>query len=512
VSTDDLDPAIGFLGGPTPDYEPPADDPWDDLYAQGPPEDPYEEAQQPTDTAAERVLPSPTNPMAVARELLPAWQHGQALKLRRWRGEWMAWDGPHWTETDADAMRADLYPRLEHAVFEYFDKKAGETKRAQWAPTSGKVGNLMEALGSIVHLPSDMEPPGWLAATEPTAGRAPVIACRNGLLDISTRQMQPLTPLYFNRVSVPFDYTPKAPEPTRWIGFLKSLWPDDPEAIIAVQEWFGYVLCGRTDLQKMMLIVGPPRSGKGTLARTLTALVGKANMAGPTLAGLSTNFGLSPLLDKTLAIISDARMPRMGAEIVVERLLSISGEDTLDVDRKYRDPWTGRIPVRFLILSNELPAFADASGAIASRLIVLTMVNSFLGKEDKTLEAALATELPGILNWALDGLDSLMERGRFTEPKSSSDAVAMLAASVSPTKAFLGELCTVGAEHRVPTDILFEAWADWCKDSGRDHKGTKETFGRNLLAAIPGLKLTRPYVNGAKVRMYQGLKLGQDAA
>ena len=27
--------------------------------------------------------------------------------------------------------------------------------------------------------------------------------------------------------------------------------------------------------------------------------------------------------------------------IAVERLLSISGEDTITVDRKYREPWTG---------------------------------------------------------------------------------------------------------------------------------------------------------------------------
>jgi putative DNA primase/helicase len=469
-------------------------------------DEPYEEADGGTGSV-EKILPSPSNPMAVARELLPEWTRGQNLTLRHWRGSWMRWMGPHWAEIDADAMRADLYPRLEHATYEYLDKK-GEKQTALWAPTSSKVANLMEAAAAIVHLPSDIDTPGWLAAPEPAASRAPVVACRNGLLDISTRELHPLTPMYFNRVSVPFDYDADAPRPVRWMGFLESLWPDDPEAIAAVQEFFGYVLSGRTDQQKMMLIIGPTRSGKGTIGRTLTALVGKANMAGPTIASIATNFGLSPLLDKTLAIISDARLPRIGAEIAVERLLSISGEDTLDVDRKYRNLWTGRIPVRFLILSNELPAFADASGAIAHRLIVLTQVTSFLGKEDKALERDLANELTGILNWSLDGLERLVERGRFLEPKSSVEAVAILAATVSPIKAFLKELCTVGPEHRVPTDLLFEAWCDWCKDSGRDHKGTKETFGRNLLAAVPGLGQTRPKVAGVKVRMYQGVKLG----
>lgn len=460
-----------------------------------------------SDEVASPVLPSPANPMAVARRLLPAWCHHDLLTLRHWRLSWMRWDGPHWVEIDDAAMRADLYPRLEYAQYRTVGKD-GEEKILPWAPSRGKVANLIEALAAITHLPADIEVPSWLAA--PDLDHVQVIACRNGLLDVTTRELLPLTPMYFNRVSVPFDYNPHAAAPGRWIGFLRTLWPDDPEAVTALQEFFGYIISGRTDLQKVLLIIGPPRSGKGTIARTLTDLIGKANMAGPTMSSLTTNFGLADLIGKSLAIVADGRLPRQGGETVVERLLSISGEDTITVDRKHKEAWSGRIPARFLLLSNELPAFADASGAIASRLIVLTMTNSFLGREDTTLDRDLKRELPGIFNWALDGLTRLTERGRFIEPASSAEAVALLAASVSPIKAFLLERCTVGPDHRVPTDLLFDAWKSWCDLSGRDHKGTKETFARNLLAAVPGLRQTRPWINGVKVRMYLGVKLGTE--
>nr|WP_234375699.1 hypothetical protein [Streptomyces sp. CB01373] len=91
------------------------------------------------------------------------------------------------------------------------------------------------------------------------------------------------------------------------------------------------------------------------------------------------------------------------AETIVERLLTISGEDAVTVDRKHKEPWSGRLPARFMLLSNEPPAFRDSSGAIASRLLILTMTISNLGREDTTLERDLAREMPGILNWALDG-------------------------------------------------------------------------------------------------------------
>ena len=65
------------------------------------------------------------------------------------------------------------------------------------------------------------------------------------------------------------------------------------------------------------------------------------NYAGPTLASLGTNFGLQGLLGKTVAVISDARLShRTDTAIVVERLLAISGEDAVAIDRKFKEPIT----------------------------------------------------------------------------------------------------------------------------------------------------------------------------
>ena len=145
------------------------------------------------------------------------------------------------------------------------------------------------------------------------------------------------------------------------------------------------------------MIIGPIRSGKGTIARILTAMLGKGHVASPTMSSLGTEFGLAPLLGKSLAIVSDARLgPKTDTRAVIERMLSISGEDSITVNRKFNDQVTVRLPSRFMIISNELPAFGDASGAIASRFILTTLTESFIGREDTELEAKLIAELPGI--------------------------------------------------------------------------------------------------------------------
>jgi putative DNA primase/helicase len=245
---------------------------------------------------------------------------------------------------------------------------------------------------------------------------------------------------------------------------------------------------------------------KGTIARVLAAMLGKGNAAGPTLASLGSNFGLSPLLGRPLAVVSDARLGGANVHQVVERLLSISGEDMLTVDRKYREPWTGRLPTRFLVLSHELPRFGDASGAIAHRFVVLNMTTSFLGKENTRLTAELSEELPGILGWALDGLDRLAYRDMFTQPASSSDAILALQDLVSPVAAFVRDQCRVGIGMEVTVTDLYNAWKIWCDDNG--HKpGSVQTLGRDLRAVIPQLRIARPREGDSRERWYVGLAL-----
>ncbi len=453
-------------------------------------------------------MPPPSNPLAVARRLLPDWQHPDtgALTCRRWRGCWMHWTGTAWREWDDAQVRATMYRRLEHAVYDSGPDRDGEPQVRDWAPTRQKISNLLDALGAITLLPGEVDAPSWLDPGEPNSG--PIVACRNGLLRIRDRALLPHRPEFFNIVSVPYTYDPHATAPT-WARFLDQIWPDDPEAVHALQEWFGYVLSGRTDQQKILLIKGPSRSGKGTIARVLGELVGREHLAGPTLAGLGSNFGLSSLLGKPLAVISDARLSGKDGGPIVERLLTISGEDTIDIDRKYRDPWTGKLPTRLMILTNELPSFGDTSGVIARRFVILSMTRSWLGKEDTALTDHLAAEMPGILNWALDGLARLEQSGRITEPASSRESVVIMQDTASPTSAFVREKCATGPDRMIPVDVLWAAWREWAEDSGIP-QGTKQIFGRNLQSVVPQLHRARPRDQyGAQVSTYTGITLAK---
>ena len=315
------------------------------------------------------------------------------------------------------------------------------------------VGDFVDALMAEVFIRDDIAVPSWLKATGP----ADPIPLRNGLLDLAAGRLHPHTPRYFGSYSLPFSYDPNPPTPYHWLRFLMTLWPKDREARRTLQEIIGLLLTADTRHQKIFLLVGPKRSGKGTIARIIRQLLGPENVAGPTLGGLTKDFGSQCLIGKPAAIIADARLSsRSDAAVIAERLLSISGEDVQTIDRKYRDPWTGMLPTRFVILTNELPKLSDSSGALASRFIILTLAESFYGREDHGLLNRLLAELPGIFAWALAGKRRLAKRGRFEMPKSSAAAVERLEMLSSPITAFLRDKCIVEPGAVVSCNVLYE--------------------------------------------------------
>jgi putative DNA primase/helicase len=319
----------------------------------------------------------------------------------------------------------------------------------------------------------------------------------------------PTTCRFFSANALDYAFDPTASPPGRWLRFLHELWSTDSQAIDALQEWFGLCLLPITRFQKILMLVGPLRSGKGTIARVLTRLVGPDNVTSPTFGSLATPFGLQPLLGKTVAIVGDAKLSeRTDSAVIVERLLSISGEDKQSVPRKFLSAVETTLLTRFVLLCNELPKLSDSSGAFVGRLVLLRLTESFFGREDTFLSEALYQELPGILNWSIAGWKRLIEQGRFTRVDSSDSLLTTMEELASPITAFVRDRCTIMAGRIIAVEILFGEWQSWCTSMGRDYTGTVQIFGRSLHAAFPTIKDSRPRLDsGGRRRMYEGISL-----
>jgi len=273
-----------------------------------------------------------------------------------------------------------------------------------------------------------------------------------------------------------------------------------------LQEWMGYLLLPDTSMQKIAMLIGPKRSGKGTISRIITSLIGRANVVTPTLGSLSKDFGTEPLIGKQLAIAPDARISGWDDSCaIVEKLLSISGEDSQTIHRKHRSACVGKLPTRLMILANERPTFRDASGAIASRMLMLNLTESFYGNEDGELFKRLEAELPGILLWAIEGWQRLMKRGRFDEPKSSREAAHDYERDSSPVREFVEDECEVSTDIAISKPELYERYWAWCAQKGRK-AGPDNVFFRDLRAAYPRVKMQRKRGSAGSVHSIIGIR------
>ncbi len=528
----------GGFGGPTADAEPCLSPP-------APPDG--EDGEQ---AEADGDCEAPVNfadPFYVARLFLGlmsanGWfaplPHGAMPFVRTWRQEFYRFDGSRYRKASTAEMVAELGNFLEalymslylRALEKYREGEAAaecgeepateggeESDDAPKKPRPSKaivkknfVAEVRAALESLTILPDDLEQPCWIgrdAAGSDRPNPLSLLPAQNGLFELAKGRLLPSTPNFFNSNAVPYDCDPQAPGPFEWLRFLSQLWPNDPEAIACLQEWFGYLLTPDTKFQKILLLIGPRRGGKGTIFRVLGALLGSANVAGPTLGSLAQNFGLQPLLSKTVGMVSDARMSnRSDTATIVERLLSISGEDRQTIDRKHLSPVTVKLPTRFILATNEMPRLNDASGALAGRFVVLALTQSFYGREDLTLTDQLLRELPGILLWAIQGWKRLQTQKRFTAPKSGETIARTLDDLNSPIGQFVRDRCIVGPELSVPKADIFTAWKSWCEESGHV-PGSDSSFAKNLLASVAGLDGARPVQGNSRVRVWVGVRL-----
>jgi putative DNA primase/helicase len=424
-----------------------------------------------------------------------------------WRGEFFSWDGTRYVVRDRVYIEQRLYRFMAQCNTWKPEPKSDKLTLVPYNPKAANVNDVAHALRAVCY--ADLpDPQVWIEDQDGDMPAHEIVAFRNGFFHYPTRALVSSTDRMWVTNALDFDYDSKAGEPREWLDFLASLWPSDPESVRALAEMFGYLLTDDTGQQKMFMLVGPPRSGKGTILRVLEALVGYHNRVSPSLASLGTQFGLQPLIGKRLALISDARLSgRADQQPIVENLLRISGEDALTIDRKNIVPWSGKLPARFVLATNELPAFSDASAALANRFLMLKLTKSFLGQEDQGLTSRLLKELPGIVLWALDGLERLRHRGYFQRPSSADDLAADLLEQTSPVRSFVEDCCVLEVAAQCNRDDIFRAWKRWCELQGRDHPGTKVGFGRQLSAAFSSISRSQPREDGTRLNLYTGIRL-----
>jgi len=248
--------------------------------------------------------------------------------------------------------------------------------------------------------------------------------------------------------------------------------------------------------------------------RVLQLLVGKENCCFPSIENLGHNFGMAELIGKTLAQVTDLNADarsNMGA--AASRMNAVSGEDGVTIDRKFNSAWNGKLPTRFVVSGNTMPNFGSHTTAMAARLIIVPFDVSFFGREDRALTEKLKAELPGILNWALDGLDTIRVKGDIEEPAESKVSKLRLIYKSDPIHGFIAEHCELDADDLTDRHVFYDAYVRYCKETGSHPVAMKDlTTKLEELFPIKNARRRTAKSGGKQDWFYFGVRFNADTA
>ena len=247
-----------------------------------------------------------------------------------------------------------------------------------------------------------------------------LVNLRNGTYEIvgGSHRLRSASPEDFLTYQLDFDYAPEAEAPM-FHKFLDRVLPDrDCQNVLA--EYMGYVFAKGMRLEKMLILYGSGANGKSVFFDIVRAVLGEGNVSKYTLQELTGESGYSRAeLQNALLNYSSEINGRMDTSIF--KMLS-SGEP-VSARRIYGSPFTMYDYARLAFNCNELPTDIEYTDAFFRRFIIIPFNETIPVEErDPDLSRKITgSELSGVFNWILGGLDRLLANGSFSKSSLISE-------------------------------------------------------------------------------------------
>lgn len=403
-----------------------------------------------------------------------AFHAGSRIKYCQANNTWYIWNGFRW-KPDNTGEVIQIAKDITKGIYKEAEQEADPTLREKLGRHAIQ-SERAERISAMLRL-AQSEP--FIAVKLNQLDTDPwLLNCQNGTLDLQTGQLLEPKPddLLTKSCSVDFDENAKC---RTWVKYLKEVFENNNDLIRFIKRAVGYSLTGSTKERVLFFAYGTGKNGKSTLVTTIQTMMGDCGRQAPPNLLVTRHGEVHPteimhLAGSRFVAASETEEQRQLAESFVKQMTG--GQDRLSGRYLYKD-FVDFIPTHKLWLSgNHLPVIKGTDDAIWDR-IKLIPFNVRFDSPDKELPARLLAELPGILNWAIEGCLEWQEHG-LGSPNAVLAATQAYRSEMDVLGAFIEDICERGPGKSVMGPILFDKYGIWCDRSREQKLGRQEFYSR----------------------------------
>ncbi|MFM4993924.1 phage/plasmid primase, P4 family [Aeromonas veronii] len=398
--------------------------------------------------------------------------HGHNLKFVPELGGFIYFDGTHWIQNDLTPMiLAQTVGKEIQEIGQALIKQACKKEELSWAYAVLRHGSSSLNRAGIQNM-LELAKPMMTARLHELNANPMLLGTANGVIDLkSGRLLAPRRAFMITHHS-PVAYDPAAVCP-RWEQFISEITCGDAEYAAFLQRCVGYWITGRTDEQLLFFLHGGGCNGKSTFMSVIQQLLGEFSRqisSNVLLFNRNGNTGPNPSLTKLVdaRLVVANELPE-GSRMDENLVKAMTGDDVIVARAPYaKKEMEFRPTFSLVMVGNHKPEIRDTSNGMWRRMLMLPFNASFTKAQlDPMLMEKLRAEMPGILNWAIQGCQMWQEqRLKASIPARLKQDVETYRAESDMVGCFLEECTQARAGAKVPMSEVYAVYSRWAQQNG----------------------------------------------
>ena len=309
------------------------------------------------------------------------------------------------------------------------------------------------------------------------------VVFKNGVLDIYTMKLEPMTPDNLESIKINCNYDPNAYSATV-DEFFNTATNGDKLIEQLLYEAIGYSMLKTNELQKAFILVGSGRNGKSTYLDLIKGVLGRENTTTVSFKDLANNFRAAMLEGKLASLAGDiSSQPITDSDLIK----SISAGEDITIEQKYKQAQSKALFSTLFFACNKLPRTPDTSDGFYRRWCIIpfvanlskiTRVEGMMFKRDLLSQESLDYVAYKAVQAIYKVLTTTNE---FSEPQAVTDMLTNYKIDNSTVLSWHRDIHKddIDKLKNLKAGAAYVSYCKWCEEAGRV-RSSQTTFVNSI--------------------------------